>query len=121
MVQFTHREMISPWDHRSVRVSMICEGPAGAIEYWFALFGPELAKVMRPYSCSGVECHSKRPLAAPEPSQECCHILGGPCWHDGSSLMSDEIMTPALFNGGPALVRQKLEETYRNWFEREVA
>ena len=46
----------------------------------------------RPYKAGGFEVHSRKPVYDDDQpqSQSNCQILGGPCWHDGSSLQAVE-------------------------------
>lgn len=53
----------------------------------------------------GVEYHSPVPVyewqTADNPDHADCFLLGGPCWHDGSSLYFSERIEPMLRNGPP--------------------
>ena len=45
----------------------------------------------------GLECHYRQPpdyMSEDAPSHERCHVLEGPCWHDGSSLYASETVIP---------------------------
>ena len=46
----------------------------------------------------GVEVHSPVPFeySSKEPNHEHCWLLGGPCWHDGTSLYFSENIAPML-------------------------
>jgi len=49
----------------------------------------------------GCETHYAAPpdyMKADKPSHEHCWVLGGPCWHDGSSLYFSENVAPMLPN-----------------------
>lgn len=50
----------------------------------------------------GIECHSPKKLyesSKDEPDHEHCWLLGGPCWHDGSSLQFREQVADTLPDG----------------------
>jgi hypothetical protein len=53
----------------------------------------------------GIEGHSPVPREYDRgtPSHEHCWLLGGPCWHDGSSLQFSEQIAPYLPNPGEPL------------------
>jgi hypothetical protein len=48
----------------------------------------------------GVEVHSPVPFeySSAEPNHKNCWLLGGPCWHDGTSLYFSENIAPMLPN-----------------------
>ena len=47
----------------------------------------------RRYS-GGIEQHSRTPTSDTAPTHDKCWLLGGPCWHDGSSLAAIERWIP---------------------------
>lgn len=56
----------------------------------------EDAKIVR-YS-GGIEFHWRSPpeyMRNEVPSHKNCGVLGGPCWHDGSSMQASEFWIPA--------------------------
>lgn len=45
----------------------------------------------------GLEMHYRQPpsyMNDEVPSHENCHLIGGPCWHDGTSLYVQEVLEP---------------------------
>jgi hypothetical protein len=89
---------------------IIC-GPSGAVDFhvshaWVALDFP----------CSGgIETHYRQPPAYmkdDDPSHDHCWILGGKCWHDGSSLYASEVLIPILERDGEFGVWAQLEREY---------
>ncbi len=52
-------------------------------------------------------------MSAEKPSHEHCWVLGGPCWHDGSSLYFSENvaqMLPNLWDTNPDEMKQRHHE-----------
>lgn len=49
----------------------------------------------------GLELHSRTPLYGSDraPTGENCWLIGGPCWHDGSSLAAEEYWIPLWKSG----------------------
>lgn len=50
----------------------------------------------------GLEVHYRQPpdyMRGDAPSHYDCQIIGGPCWHDGSSLYAQDYWIP-IWNGG---------------------
>lgn len=61
--------------------------------------------------------HSPEPrYEGQKPMQECCHILGGTCYYDGSSLQAEKLIEGFL-SGGEEWLWLKLEDYYRYTFE----
>src|SRR5262245_5119155 len=57
----------------------------------------------------GVEIHYRQPpsyMLDDPPSNEHCWLLGGPCWHDGSSLRASEEFIPVWLSLGSEDVEQ---------------
>ena len=53
--------------------------------------------------CGGLEIHYRHApdyMRGDAPSHECCWLLEGPCWHDGSSLQAEEVWIP-LWKAAP--------------------
>jgi hypothetical protein len=73
-------------------------GPAGGVHIWAApspwkpgdrFYGQEMFY-------GGIEVHSRTPMYGDHASQDECWLIGGPCWHDGSSLYFSESIEPRL-------------------------
>ncbi|PZQ99178.1 MAG: hypothetical protein DI533_00270 [Cereibacter sphaeroides] len=70
-------------------------GPLGGIHIWAASSPAGFDREEKYYG--GVEVHSRKPMyGATEPSHQECWLLGGPCWHDGTSLYFSENIEPFL-------------------------
>lgn len=72
-----------------------CRNELGGIHIWAQEFNSPFA------FCSyygGIEVHSPKQVYdfSPEPSHESCWLIGGPCWHDGSSLWFQEQIIPYI-------------------------
>lgn len=51
---------------------------------------------------SGLEFHYRQPpryMQDKPPSQDKCHLLQAPCWHDGTSLYASEAYEPLFLRG----------------------
>ncbi len=70
---------------------------------------------------AGLETHSRMPLGDDAPSHEKCWLLGGPCWHDGTSLYAQEQIVPFWREEPDNHERmfQFLEREYYNRFRSE--
>lgn len=67
----------------------------------------------------GIEEHHRTPpsyMREEQPSHEHCWILGGKCWHDGSSLYASEVLIPLLERDGEAAIWKQLDCEYRKRF-----
>jgi hypothetical protein len=84
-------------------------GPDGAVDFWFFHSTPTLG---------GIEEHRRIPPSYRKdgPDHEQCHLLTGPCWHDGSSLYASEVLIPLYQNYGEDALGQQLEREYRERF-----
>jgi hypothetical protein len=74
---------------------------------------------MLPWRSGGVEYHHRTPpdyMSDKDASHELCWILGGKCWHDGSSLWASEHWIPLLERSGEEAVWAELERTYARHF-----
>jgi hypothetical protein len=70
-----------------------CTGAKGAMHFHVTDLG-EFYKHGERYT-GGLEQHSRQPFGPDEaPGQEKCWLLGGPCWHDGSSTYAHERLIP---------------------------
>lgn len=94
-----------------------CIGAKGAMHFHVTDMG-ENHKHGDRYS-GGLEQHSRQPFGTDEaPSHEKCWLLGGPCWHDGTSLYAHETLIPmwlAAPNDHERVFRM-LEHEYENRF-----
>lgn len=97
----------------------------GGVHIWaritagFANYGPEWI--------GGCEHHSpvRREYDSEQPSHDDCWLLGGPCWHDGSSLMFSEqiapMLPPAFLDNPHDMTRAhsslefKVRDLFRSW------
>lgn len=79
----------------------------------------EIAKSMKP-SGWDVGYHSHEPMyEGHEPMQGECHIIGGKCFYDGSSLRADEWLSEFLV-GGTNWLWPQMEREYRDRFSPAV-
>jgi len=104
----------------SYETRWILVGPLGAVDFHCTNLAM-LARIrnaanMRGLPRSGgVEYHHR---AAPEylfgkdAAHEHCWILGGPCWHDGTSLWASEHWIPLLERDGEDEIWRELHATY---------
>lgn len=74
------------------------KGPNGAIHVWAAEHSKDLASRFSERYYGGVETHSPTQLygSDTQSSHENCWLLGGPCYHDGTSLYFSENIAPIL-------------------------
>ena len=79
------------------------KGPKGAIHVWARENSPDWVAKWGDRFIGGVERHSPNPVYEhdKEPNHEKCWLLGGPCWHDGTSLYFSENIEPMLGRGAP--------------------
>jgi len=88
-------------------------GPHGAMD-----FHCTNVSVVRAYGfdrCGGLETHYRTPpdyMRDREPSHEHCWMLGGKCWHDGSSLYASEVLIPLLERDGVEAIWRQLDREY---------
>ena len=50
---------------------------------------------------------------------DCCEVIGGPCYYDGSSLNAERLIQPFLEGGSDAVWRE-LEEYYHETFPTDT-
>jgi hypothetical protein len=94
------------------RSGYVLMGPLGAIEFWHHNDDHEI---------SGVEQHSRTNKFGSF-ERDHCDLLGGKCWHDGTSLWASEYWVPRFKMLGEEWVWEELERTYSKWFaETEAA
>lgn len=98
--------------------------PAGAVELRFAVHMDEHGdQVWNSHGegvvrARGIEVHSATPLYQSdlEPSDTQCWLIGGKCWHDGTSLWAIEHVLPGLKAGGTDWLWPVLEERHAAQF-----
>lgn len=102
----------------AVNPDRICLGvvdEVGGIHFWTQLSRSEIC---------GIEQHGRKPLydwSDPKvPDNNDCWLLGGPCWHDGSSLVAEEVYLPIYLrcneSGDFEPLWKKLEGEHRRRF-----
>ena len=75
----------------------ICRGRHGAMHFHITDLGEVHAKKYGHRYSSGLEAHHRTPPSYMDdraPSHEECWVIGGPCWHDGTSLYAEESLLP---------------------------
>lgn len=101
----------------------ICEGRHGAVHLHITDLGEDHARKYGDRYSAGLECHYRQPpryMSDQAPSQKDCWVLGGPCWHDGTSLYAQESYVP-FWQGDPSnhdRVLARLEREYADRFEQ---
>ncbi len=73
--------------------SIVCR--EGAIEFNVTEYGKRDDGL--PEFSGGLEIHYREPpdyMAKRAPSHDKCHLIGQPCWHDGTSLYASEVLIP---------------------------
>jgi len=100
----------------------IVVGPLGAIDFHCtnidALTRMGLPRRER---VGGVEFHRPTPETYQDqvkPDHESCWILGGRCWHDGTSLWASEYWVPLLERDGERAIWDALHVEYRRRFSQ---
>lgn len=80
------------------------KGHRGAVHVWARENSPDWVAKWGDKYTGGVERHSPVPVYsfddAEKPHHANCRLLGGPCWHDGTSLYFIERIAPHL-GGAP--------------------
>ena len=103
----TCREKRISWDGDTRKISWLLHTKRGAIEFHITVYSGKLAKDPlftrdgttyegEPCYPFGFEVHSRTPPSYDddaEPDHDDCTVLGGRCWHDGSSLAASEFFT----------------------------
>lgn len=89
---------IQPWGN--ALHSYTCVGRWGAV----SLHITDLSRMKEAAveHSAGLEYHRRQPLPDNDspPSHEKCWLIGGPCWHDGTSLYAQEKYVPMFRQGG---------------------
>lgn len=93
----------------------IVVGESGALDFHCSHANTDLAR--RFGRTGGVEFHYRSPKSYMREDYGCTHeycwILGGKCWHDGTSLWASEYWIPLLERQGEDAVWIELEHQYR--------
>ena len=100
-----------------------CVGAKGAVHFWVKDYGEERGKQYRERYGGGIEIHYRYPpnyMNTP-PSHDNCWLLGGPCWHDGSSLQASRHWIPLWLsaNNNHEIIFEELETEMESTFEEE--
>lgn len=81
------------------------KGPKGGVHVWARPNDPEWIAKWGEHFMGGVERHSPVPIYdwndAEKPDHADCFLLGGPCWHDGTSLYFSERIEPMIRGDQP--------------------
>lgn len=106
------------------RTILAVVGPKGAVHYWHQQREATYYDDRTRYG--GVEVHWRQKpewASSDEPDRDDCWLLGGPCWHDGSSLYAEEVAIPKweLCNDLDDMESfwLFLEREYRDRFEKD--
>jgi len=100
-----------------------CIGAKGALH--LRISGPHVYDNRENWS-AGLETHHRQPpeyMADDAPSHEKCWLIGGACWHDGTSLYAEEHYLP-MWRIAPhehEKMFAELEREYRTRFGVETA
>ena len=109
-------------NEKYIEIAFIVKDERGAIHFHFRIDQTPLFPEDGRFSCAGVETHY---ASAPDymdgeaPSHENCWILGGPCWHDGTSLWASEHWLPHFRTSGTDWVWAELERRHKQEFYLE--
>ncbi len=94
-------------------------GPAGGVHIWAS---PITDRRWGKQFYGGVEVHSRTPMYGDEkPSHDECWLIGGPCWHDGTSLYFSENIEPMLRDRADfEPVRSYIEAELHDWYRSKL-
>jgi len=117
-VGFRHHKYIWTKPFRNVRHHWELVGPRGGIHFH--------ATIDEKYGDScGLEYHHSEPVGPYEhtaPHHKDCPVIGGNCWHDGTSLYANETLWPwissCLKTGDHDEIFQILEREFIHHFSR---
>lgn len=102
-----------------VRLGVV--GPRGGVELAFTCSeAPRQFNRDSAITADGFEIHSRRPMYDDDdslPSHTDCWFVGGPCWHDGTTLWAREFVMPLLLSQGTAGFWPWLEQEYAKRFD----
>ena len=99
-------------------------GPLGGVHIWAQSANADHSDPDRERFCGGIEVPSRKPTyEADTPSHDECWLIGGPCWHDGSSLYFSERLEPRIrfapqpFNAG---IHEAMNNTLLDWYHTNL-
>lgn len=69
-------------------------GRDGAVHLHVSDLGEQWSSQHGQRYSGGLEVHYRHPQGDEAPSQEKCWLLGGPCWHDGTTMYAEETLIP---------------------------
>ncbi|ALE76990.1 hypothetical protein FRP1_30215 (plasmid) [Pseudonocardia sp. EC080625-04] len=106
--EILHVPGLTLWGRRQVRGlhtkhSLICSGPAGAVELWAHLDAPDMG---------GVEFHDVREQVPGEGPEPCDLLPGGMCFVEGSSGIYTRQFLPMITAGQSRDVCEHLTDLY---------
>jgi len=84
-------------------------GDLGGVHFWYQVSTFDGEKY------GGVEWHWRKPTEdyhAENPDHNDCWIIGGPCWHDGTSLYAEEVYIPLVDHSSDDTIFLFLEGDY---------
>ena len=100
-------------------------GPEGGVHIWARRNDDEFAERFGARFIGGIEVHRRAPSEWQSDypsSHDDCWLIGGPCWHDGTSLYFSERIGPFLNPRGNLteanheFVRGEISDWYRSQF-----
>lgn len=95
-------------------------GEHGAVELQFrVLTGDAIHELLDRVGAAGLEKHSRTPFEYSDkskPDHADCWLIGGPCWHDGTSLWASEYWMPNFQRLGTEWLWPRLEQQYADEF-----
>lgn len=105
-------------------------GERGGVHVSGWLTPPLAGHYSEPRWMGGIEGHSPIPheYGSETPSHDHCWLIGGPCWHDGSSLQFSEQLAPWLPSAGELMtqyhhldVLREMISRYHSWLPEAQA
>ena len=116
MSKFKHHKYTYTVPYNAPRHMWQLVGPKGGVHF--------TANISKEYGDTcGLEFHGRAPFYCEEvaPTDVSCWLIGGPCWHDGTSLYASETLWPMikvwLHNGDHEMNFRCLEGEYERKFE----
>ena len=107
-------------DRESLHFRFGVIGERGGVELQFrVMLSDPLPPMLDRVGIGGFEIHSRTPFpySDAEPYHADCWFIGGPCWHDGTSLWAQEYWMPGFLEGGTDWLWPRLEREYAERFE----
>ena len=99
------------------------KGEKGGVHVWAQRMSDRAAKIFGTRYYGGIEVHRATPGQyddPAEPSHTDCWLIGGPCWHDGSSLQFDEQVRPMIERFGAENVASYCLSIARDWYRHHM-